>query len=243
MGEIIKKISDQYQTPQKLFNLLNREFDFVFDLCANHENVKTNKDVFTQLGVHYNRGVEKYNCLDWEVDNIFRIWFPVIFPKIKVSKSAAFMNPPYSKPGPFLEKAWEFSRHIKTVCLVRDDPSTKWFKKIISRQLESEKLISTDYPESFASLFYRKDEGRQIRIIRLPQRIKFEASESMMLLDAKKYPDHKKTSYIEWRTENNVYYELLQETKNFVRTEDNTIECKCHYPFPVCLIVMDRTKE
>ena len=37
------------------------------------------------------------------------------------------MNPPYSNPKPFIEKAWKDSKHCKIVCLVKCDPSTKWW--------------------------------------------------------------------------------------------------------------------
>lgn len=37
------------------------------------------------------------------------------------------MNPPYSNPKPFIEKAWEDSKYCKIVCLVKCDPSTKWW--------------------------------------------------------------------------------------------------------------------
>jgi hypothetical protein len=41
--------------------------------------------------------------------------------------TSAFMNPPYSNPKPFIEKAWEDSKYCKIVCLVKCDPSTKWW--------------------------------------------------------------------------------------------------------------------
>lgn len=43
------------------------------------------------------------------------------------SFNSAFMNPPYSNPKPFIEKAWEDSKYCKIVCLVKCDPSTKWW--------------------------------------------------------------------------------------------------------------------
>ncbi len=41
--------------------------------------------------------------------------------------TSGFMNPPYSCPKPFIEKAWDDSRYCRIVCLVKCDPSTKWW--------------------------------------------------------------------------------------------------------------------
>jgi hypothetical protein len=41
--------------------------------------------------------------------------------------AVCFMNPPYSNPRPFIKKAWGDSKYCKIVCLVKVDPSTRWW--------------------------------------------------------------------------------------------------------------------
>lgn len=93
------KISDQWCTPKWLFDELNSEFEFYIDLCATQNNTKF---------------PERF-CNDY-LNTDFRH-----------SAGTAFMNPPYSDPKPFIMKAWDDSRFIKIVCLVKCDPSTKWW--------------------------------------------------------------------------------------------------------------------
>lgn len=110
------KLSDTWQTPDWLFKELDEEFNFDIDLCATRENSKC-----YAYGTDYlhDEFMTKKNDLcafsgyklgvDWAKD------------------STCFMNPPYSNPKPFIEKAWEDSKHCKLVCLVKCDPSTKWW--------------------------------------------------------------------------------------------------------------------
>lgn len=93
------KISDQWRTPNWLFDELNEEFHFDIDLCANPNNSKC-----------------KLFCKDYLKEDITQLHI-----------QTAFMNPPYSNPKPFIEKAWEDSKHCKIICLVKVDPSTKWW--------------------------------------------------------------------------------------------------------------------
>lgn len=62
--------SDEWETPQDLFNKLNAEFNFTLDPCATPENAKCKKF---------------YTIKD---DGLKQDW----------SKDIVFMNPPYSKP-------------------------------------------------------------------------------------------------------------------------------------------------
>lgn len=110
------RTSDSWQTPTDLFNVLDKGgvyqniefkgFNFDIDLCASKDNTKVN-----------------FFCddyLNWPIEQL-----------VKAGESkpvqSAFMNPPYSNPKPFIEKAWEDSRYCKIVCLVKCDPSTKWW--------------------------------------------------------------------------------------------------------------------
>ena len=60
-----------------------------------------------------------------------------------------FCNPPYSNPKPFIEKAWEDSKHCKIVCLVKCDPSTKWWSTFwdYGKTMCHNCLIGTGYIE------------------------------------------------------------------------------------------------
>jgi len=138
---------DEMETPKYLYNLLDKCFDFNVDLCAKYNNKK----------------YENY------IDDIFNYTLDMFHESI----TTGFMNPPYSNPGPFLEKAWEFSEHMTVVCLVKDDPSTKWYQDRVKDANE----IETLYPYSFddiKNLNYFRDSNVNLTIVRLPKRIKFE---------------------------------------------------------------------
>lgn len=99
--------NDSWRTPDDLFNVLDKggkfqnvefePFNFDIDLCATAENSKCDAYYEDYLTAKY---------IDWD---------------------CAFMNPPYSNPRPFIEKAYSDSKYCKIVCLVKADPSTKWW--------------------------------------------------------------------------------------------------------------------
>ncbi len=105
----MSKLSDSWRTPQELFDELDKEFDFDIDLCAIEENTKLSAYCINYL-TNFVKAGELYLTL-------FEDYIP----------NTAFMNPPYSNPKPFIEKAWVDSRYCKIVCLVKCDPSTRWW--------------------------------------------------------------------------------------------------------------------
>lgn len=112
----MNKLSDQWQTPTWLFDELDKEFNFRIDLCANERNCKS-QFYFEDYLTNKNPGqfcVNEYETFEFIIDNLN-------------GEFSCFMNPPYSNPKPFIEKAWEDSKHCKIVCLVKCDPSTKWW--------------------------------------------------------------------------------------------------------------------
>ncbi len=86
--------SDNWETPQDLFDALDKEYDFQWDACADSNNTKT-------PGCYYD---EKDNALiqDWHR-----------------TAEVFWMNPPYSMLKEFLKKAYEESQlGCTVVCLI-----------------------------------------------------------------------------------------------------------------------------
>lgn len=140
------KQSDSWETPQWLFDELNQEFNFNIDLCATADNSKCTKycrDYFSnRVDKNWNcNGLAYYDVADFREFN------------------AAFMNPPYSNPRPFIEKAWEDSKYCKIVCLVKCDPSTKWWATFWDYEL------------------HRPKPGCEVRF--LPKRVKYDPPASL----------------------------------------------------------------
>lgn len=119
--------SDSWETPQELFDELDEEFHFITDLCATEENSKC--PVF---GANYLKNEYVALCFDYASPNYFSSLRDV---EEEFIGGAHFMNPPYSNPKPFIEKAWEDSKHCKIVCLVKCDPSTKWWATFWDHQI------------------------------------------------------------------------------------------------------------
>jgi site-specific DNA-methyltransferase (adenine-specific) len=98
--------TDDWATPQKLFDELNKEFKFTLDPCATKENTKCKK-FYTQE----DNGLSK----DWT--------------------GRVFMNPPYGRViGEWVKKAYESVRGGSAeivVCLLPARTDTKYFHDYI----------------------------------------------------------------------------------------------------------------
>ena len=70
-------MTDEWETPQELFNKLNLEFQFTLDACASDSNHK----------------LEKYYTM--EEDSYYQSW----------ENERVFMNPPYSEIDKWVRKA------------------------------------------------------------------------------------------------------------------------------------------
>jgi phage N-6-adenine-methyltransferase len=93
------KESDEWGTPQKLFEELNKEFNFNLDVCASQHNTKC----------------DKYFTL--EDDALKQDW-----------KGRIFCNPPYSKVKEFLQKAERERGNYEIICfLTFANTDTNWF--------------------------------------------------------------------------------------------------------------------
>ncbi len=90
-----------YETPQWLFDELDKEFSFDVDICADKNNHKCDKYATKEM-----------NCLRHS-------WGHVV----------CFMNPPYGrKISLFIKKAYEESLKGSTVvCLIPSRTDTKWW--------------------------------------------------------------------------------------------------------------------
>lgn len=100
--------SDDYGTPQKLFDELNAEFNFDVDVCASADNAKCRRYF----------SVEENGLLqDWS--------------KFKT----CYMNPPYGRQIiNWVEKAYETSLQGSTVvCLLPARTDTKWFHEYCTK--------------------------------------------------------------------------------------------------------------
>jgi len=95
------ELRDLWATPQFVFDYLNREFGFVMDLAASSTNTK---------------------CpfyFDESANSLSKQW-PAV---------PGWLNPPYSKIGPWVEKSAVAHLHGTTVVmLVPADPSVEWFR-------------------------------------------------------------------------------------------------------------------
>jgi site-specific DNA-methyltransferase (adenine-specific) len=111
------KKGDYWATPQPLFDALDKEFWFQLDAAANYDNAK--------CGSYFNE----------EDNSLAQTWF---------GYENVWLNPPYSrnKIGPFMKKAYEESMNGATVvCLVRFDPSAKWFQNFVHGKASNVRML------------------------------------------------------------------------------------------------------
>jgi site-specific DNA-methyltransferase (adenine-specific) len=96
--------SNEWETPQDIFDKLNKEFNFTLDPCCTHENAKCKK--------HY---TIKENGLS-------QLWFDEV----------VFMNPPYGREiGKWIRKAYEESYYSTVVCLIPARTDTRYWHDYI----------------------------------------------------------------------------------------------------------------
>lgn len=99
--------SEEWGTPQELFNRLNKEFNFTLDICASKENTKCPK--------YYTK----------EEDALKQEWGGVIW-----------MNPPYGRQiGNWVKKAKETAQQGKAtvVCLLPARTDTAWWHDYVMK--------------------------------------------------------------------------------------------------------------
>jgi phage N-6-adenine-methyltransferase len=99
--------TDQWATPQYLFDELNARFGFTLDVCALPENAKCPR-FFTP-----------------DMDGLSQSWLGEV----------CWMNPPYGREiGLWVQKAWESSQYGSiVVCLLPARTDTRWWHEYCMR--------------------------------------------------------------------------------------------------------------
>lgn len=97
--------SDEWETPQNLFDKLNKEYNFTLDPCCTDDNHKC----------------EKYYTL--KDDGLSKDW----------SGETVFVNPPYGRSiGKWVKKCYEeHNKGITIVMLIPSRTDTTWFHSYI----------------------------------------------------------------------------------------------------------------
>ncbi len=98
---VLSSATDDWATPQDLFDYYNAIYNFDLDVCASDENAKCGR-YFTE-----------------DINGLMQPWAP----------SKCWMNPPYGKAiGEWVRKAWEESRQgALVVCLLPARVDTRWW--------------------------------------------------------------------------------------------------------------------
>ncbi len=121
--------NDLWATPPEVFEALDKEFYFGFDVCAEYETAKCS-DYWTIE--------DDALSMNWAKDALSRIPGAGL-----IEMGALWCNPPYSKITPWVEKAIEAQLNGRmTVMLVMCDPSVKWFS--LAQRYASETRFVTE---------------------------------------------------------------------------------------------------
>lgn len=107
---VFSRQSDEWSTPQSLFDTLNAEFGFTLDACATAENAK--------CPVFYTK----------DEDGLLADW----------GGQVVFCNPPYSDISRWVEKAYDEGHKNNTivVLLVPSRTDTRWFHNYVQHRAE-----------------------------------------------------------------------------------------------------------
>ena len=148
---LFSKNSDEWETPQHLYDRLNNEFEFDYDICASHQNTKV-KTFYT---------TKDQNSLDYD--------WSMLLKDENNFEPFIWCNPPYSKIGEFVKKAYEESlKGCTVVMLIPRRTDTKYWKENFNKEWSSHLIdLKRDLTEGFVtnaitknSLFqFEKSEG------------------------------------------------------------------------------------
>jgi site-specific DNA-methyltransferase (adenine-specific) len=105
--------SDEYGTPEWLFDLLDQEFHFNFDAACNHDNAKCGVCSGDSLDISWVHGAGT------------------------MSEGRVWLNPPYSKIAAFMKKAYEESQKgALVVCLIPVRSDTRYWHDYVMKAQE-----------------------------------------------------------------------------------------------------------
>lgn len=105
------KNKDDWRTPQRLFDDLNKEFDFEVDAAATKENTKCGWKYFT----------DALSSIPW----------------MTLGSTRFFLNPPYGKNKEFIKRAYEESlKGATVVCLIPSRTDTQWWHDYVMKSSE-----------------------------------------------------------------------------------------------------------
>lgn len=109
-----RDMRQEWETPDDFFGVVNEEFDFQIDVCATKENAKCK---------HF------HSLYDGGIDAL-KEGTPWIMPDDGIL--SAWCNPGFSKPGPWVRKAYrEAQKHHSAAVVVMGliSPSTEWWMR------------------------------------------------------------------------------------------------------------------
>lgn len=145
MKTMFSSETDQWSTPQDLYDRLNEEFNFNLDPCADDQNHKCEK-YFTK-----------------EQNGLLQDW----------GGNAVFCNPPYGRQiGKWVKKCYEESQKKDTICvmLIPARTDTRYFHDYIYKKATEIRFIKgrLKFGESkngapFPSMVVIFDKQRQVR--------------------------------------------------------------------------------
>lgn len=114
-------MSGEYETPQPIFDKLNREFGFIYDVCATRQSSKCLSYFGPDRQYPFLRNALK---LDW-------------YGRCPLGSAVLWMNPPYSNPYPWCKKAYEEAlKGATVVALLNCGMNTKWFHEFCMKAAE-----------------------------------------------------------------------------------------------------------
>jgi phage N-6-adenine-methyltransferase len=148
--------NDLWRTPLPVFNTLYKEFDFMADMAASHENAL--------LSLHFTEEQDSLS-FDWAHE-----------PCLQSNRTRyVWLNCPYSNPMPWVKKAIEAQLNgLGVVMLLNDDTSVGWFAEALKTVSEIRHIIADETPEgkreySSGRIGFLNSEGKPISANNKPQ--------------------------------------------------------------------------
>jgi phage N-6-adenine-methyltransferase len=191
---MFSRFSDEYETADDFFAVTDEEFGFVLDAAASATNKKC----------------KKYLGLDHPVtacrDALAISWF------FLVGKGPVWLNPPYSKCGPFVAKAAEEAKlGVATTMLIAARTDTRYWHKYIWDRKN-----------------HRPRPGVEVRFLKGRLKFKLHITNMMRKQVMKLAPDY---------TEKQISKKIKLPVTSVRSILDGTHNIKSSAPFPSALVI------